>query len=422
MFLTVKNRVKRMSTVYIIDDEEQSANLLRRFVEMIGFDAIIYTSAREFFRENNSFLEDSIIMLDLIMPDMDGIEVMRKLSSIDNTLPLILMSGYDSGILHSAEQLAKAHSLDIIASLTKPIQMGKLHEIILDYSKNKDINVSALNTDDIEITVSDLEDAIIKKQLVLHYQPQVDIKSGSLCGVEALVRWQHPIYGLIYPDAFVPLAEKNGLIGDLTAQVIKLAVEQAIFWKSMKLMLQVSVNISAENITTLSLPEQLSNMLDSHKLDSSMLTLEITESALMGELVTSLDILTRLRMKGIELSIDDFGTGFSSLSQLYRVPFTELKVDRGFVMCMSQDDEARGIVKTCIMLGHELNMHVVAEGVEDAETLRLLKSMGCDIAQGYHIAKPMPADELIEWNKNRVHNPVAYNEQYNLYDSAASAR
>jgi hemerythrin-like metal-binding protein/PAS domain S-box-containing protein len=178
----------------------------------------------------------------------------------------------------------------------------------------------------------------------LHYQPQIDIKSGKLAGVEALVRWEHPDHGLVYPDMFIPMAEKNGLIGDLTEQIIKQAVLQSLSWKEMNFMVQVSVNISAENITSLKLPEQLRIMLDDNKLDPSMLTLEVTESALMGELVTSLDILTRLRMKGIELSIDDFGTGYSSLSQLYRVPFTELKVDQSFVMRMRFDEEAKGIV------------------------------------------------------------------------------
>jgi len=146
------------------------------------------------------------------------------------------------------------------------------------------------------------------------------------------------------------------------------------------------------------LPEQLDRLLKNNELDPSLFILEITESALMGELATSLDILTRLRMKGIQLSIDDFGTGYSSLSQLYRIPFTELKIDLSFVMKMAQDDEARGIVKTCIILGHELKMKVVAEGVEDQETLSLLKQMGCDIAQGYYIAKPMPADKILNWS------------------------
>lgn len=200
------------------------------------------------------------------------------------------------------------------------------------------------------------------------------------------------------------MAENNGLISELTSKIIEQAVEQAKYWKSQKLAVQISVNISAENITSLSLPEQLIQMLRQHQLDPTMITLEVTESALMGQLVTSLDILTRLRMKGIKLSIDDFGTGYSSLSQLYRMPFTELKIDQSFVMNMTHDEETRGIVKTCIILGHELNMCVVAEGVEGKATLELLRKMGCDVAQGFHIARPMPAEDLMEWKRRYDQN------------------
>ncbi|MCP4040522.1 MAG: EAL domain-containing protein, partial [Gammaproteobacteria bacterium] len=166
------------------------------------------------------------------------------------------------------------------------------------------------------------------------------------------------------------------------------AVQQEQQWQSAGIELPVAVNISAGDITSLTLPEQLAELLEDNKLDPKRLTLEVTEGVLMGELVTSLDILTRLRLKGIRLSIDDFGTGYSSLSQLHRVPFSELKIDRGFVAHMTKDDEARAIVKTCNQLGQELNMRVVAEGVEDQLSWDLLADLGCDLAQGYFIARP----------------------------------
>ena len=389
-------------TAHIIDDEQQVANMLAEFVHLTGYRANIYTQAIEFFEKNKPGDENSILILDLNMPDMDGIEVMRQLAETGYTLPLILISGYDMGVLHSAEQLARAHSLEIIASLSKPLKLEAFQEILHTYNQTDIEAKTSSISNELQLTASELNAAIHSNQLVVHYQPQIDIKSGALVGVEALVRWQHPEHGLIYPDLFIPLAEKKGLISGLTEQVIKQAVEQILNWKSVGLIIHVSVNISAENITSLTLPEQLIDLLNHHELDASMLTLEVTESALMSELVTSLDILTRLRMKGIGLSIDDFGTGHSSLSQLYRVPFTELKVDQSFVMNMQRDEDAKGIVKTCIMLGHELNMKVVAEGVEDKEIMALLYEMGCDIAQGYHIAKPMPADKLLEWENNRV--------------------
>jgi len=385
-------------TIYIIDDEPQTVNLLAEYVRLMGCTPKPYTEAVKFFSESTELPESAIMILDLNMPDMDGVEVMRKMVETGNILPLILISGYDSGVLHSAEQLAKAYSLDIIATIAKPFEFDLFKNIIQAYTK---VERQQDSRADLEVSVDELKHAIFNDQLVLHYQPQIEINNGSLVGVEALVRWEHPQHGLIYPNLFISLAEKNGLIGSLTAQVIKQAVEQAMYWKSEELLLQVSVNISAENITSLSLPEQLSRMLKKHEIDPTMLTLEVTESALMGQLVTSLDILTRLRMKGIELSIDDFGTGYSSLSQLYRMPFTELKVDQSFIMNITDDDDARGIVKTCIALGHELKMKVVAEGVEDKDTLELLSKMGCDVAQGYYIAKPMAAEKLLLWMDGR---------------------
>ena len=380
--------------IFIVDDDEQIADLLGVIVDMAGFERQIFTTSREFVKQTTC--DTDIILLDLNMPDMDGIEVIRELAKKSCPASILFISGQDAGVLHSAEKLAKAHDLHVIGSVAKPVQIGLLQKILKDSSAPKETPDNKKVTAEL-VSTDELCQALENKQLVLHYQPQINIQTGQLIGVEALVRWQHPERGLIFPDQFISVAEENGLIVPLTGEVIRLAVEQAIRWKSADFNVQMSLNISAENVTSLTLPEQLSAMLEAQDMDTSMITLEVTESSLMGELVTSLDILTRLRMKGFALSIDDFGTGYSSLSQLHRIPFTELKVDQSFVMQMDNDDEARGIVKTCIMLGHELNMKVVAEGIENAEIYSQLKTLGCDIAQGYYIARPMPADKFDEW-------------------------
>jgi len=196
------------------------------------------------------------------MPKMDGIEVMRQLVATDRLSPLILISGYDSGVLHSAEQLAKAYSLDIIATMAKPFSFSSFKSILQQYTKKSDRRFSP--RPELSVSVSELEDALHNNQLVLHYQPQINISDGKLYGVEALVRWNHPQHGLVYPDLFISLAENNGLIGALTAQVIRMAVNQVLLWRKVNLITPVAVNISADNITSLSLPEQLSNMLNQH--------------------------------------------------------------------------------------------------------------------------------------------------------------
>jgi len=390
------------NTVYLIDDEAEMVELLSEVIGLIGLQAEGFTQASVFFEQVKTFAIGSVLILDLNMPEMDGIEVMRRLAGMANPPALILVSGHDAGVLHSAEKLCEAHKLELIASLGKPLPLDMVRSLLKQYtSRSLSDDNQIANANVVKISPNEIEQAIENDELVMHFQPQIAVATGMPTGVEALVRWQHPVHGLIYPNSFIELAEKNGLIGLLTQWVIKSVVNQEKEWLSKGVTITVSVNISAENITSLALPEQLSKLLEDNKLDPTRLILEVTESALMGELVTSLDILTRLRLKGLQLSIDDFGTGYSSLSQLHKVPFTELKVDQSFVGKISVDDEARAIVKTCIMLGHELNMKVVAEGVEDEETLDNLRSMGCDVAQGYHISRPIPEDELLVWLRSR---------------------
>ncbi len=397
------------ATVYILDDELALVELHCEIAEMAGFEATGFTRASEFFAQVTRFTPGSILLLDLLMPEMDGIEVMRRLAQIPNPPAIILMSGHDVGILNSAEKLCRAHGFDVLASLSKPVSLQQLKSILQRYGPDKPTptgEIRRIHTGS-QLGMEDLVYAIENEQLVLHFQPQIRLETGELSGVEALVRWRHPDLGIINLEHFIPQAEDNGLIAKITRWVINAAVKQEQLWTRQGLDVAVSVNISAADITSLVLPEQLAELLEHNELEPSRLTLEITESALMGELVTSLDILTRLRLKGFGLSIDDFGTGYSSLSQLHRVPFTELKIDRSFVANMIRDDEAHAIVKTCIMLGHELNMHIVAEGVESEYHLQQLKQLGCDIAQGYAIARPMPADELLFWVQQKMRLPLS---------------
>jgi EAL domain-containing protein (putative c-di-GMP-specific phosphodiesterase class I) len=385
-------------TLYILDDDEQYANLLVEIATTAGWHAISEQSAKAFL--NSDISENSVLVLDLIMPEMDGIEVIRALAQKNLNLLLILISGFDSRVLHSAQQLAEAHNIKVLTNLTKPVPAQKFITVLdaIDIDKYSSTNKIDHKS---PILVKELEKAIRQHSLILHYQPQLNMKTGALQGVEALVRWHHPTRGLVFPDQFIPLAEDNDLIGILTEEVITMAVEQIQNWQIAGFDTVVSVNVSAENITSLRLPEQLKELTDKHTIDPKMIQLEITESAVMSKLTDSLDVLNRLRMKGFSLSIDDFGTGYSSLSHLYQAPFTELKIDQQFVMRMLKDNEAMVIVKICIMLGQMLGMTTVAEGVETNKHWDKLQELGCDIAQGYLVAKPMPASDLLQWELNR---------------------
>ena len=382
-------------SVYLLDDDAEILAMLSDVVKLSGLVPVSYTRGKDLLEIVNVFTGDSILILDLQMPQMDGIEVMRKLVEAQKLPRLILISGQDVGVLHSAEQLAAAHGLEVITTLTKPLSIEYLIKVlrgqVFSHSSIKP-SFGQISADN--LTSERLRYAIDNNQMVLHYQPQFSLADESLIGLEALVRWNHPEHGLTYPDSFISLAEQNDTIGILTQWVIDQVVRQAHHWQEQGIPVHVSVNISAKDITSLTLPEHLAKLLSSTGLDPSLLMLELTESALMAELVTSLEILTRLRLKGIKLSIDDFGTGFSSLSQLHKVPFSELKIDHSFIEKMCHDEEAHAIVKTCIILGHELKMTVIAEGVETRQQINALSELGCDLAQGFYFGRPAPVEEI----------------------------
>jgi diguanylate cyclase (GGDEF)-like protein len=245
--------------------------------------------------------------------------------------------------------------------------------------------------------IGQLRQAIDQGQLFLHYQPKVDLKTNRIVGVEALVRWRHPVYGVVSPNQFIEAAERTGLIKPLTEWVFYAAMLQCQIWKKMNIELTVSVNLSARNLLDPNLPEQTAGQLRRCKLPPHWLRCEITESAIMADPAHAMDVLNRLREKGVRLSIDDFGTGYSSLSYLKKLPVDEIKVDKSFVTGVTTDENDRTIARSTIELGHNLGLKVVGEGVENKDTLDLLVSLGCDEAQGYYIGRPMSPEKFDGW-------------------------
>jgi diguanylate cyclase (GGDEF)-like protein len=242
--------------------------------------------------------------------------------------------------------------------------------------------------------VAELRAAIDDRALEVHYQPKVDLETREVTGVEALVRWSHPELGAIAPNEFVPLAEQTGLIKPLTVAVLEAALMQAARWRDDGMPLPVSVNLSARSLLDVALPGEVAGLLEHFGVDASLLALEITESSIMTDPVRALEVLTSLDAMGVRLSIDDFGTGYSSLAYLKRLPVDELKIDRGFVTTMTEDRADAFIVRCAVDLGRNLGLRIVAEGVEDAETVEALCALGCTEAQGYYFSRPAPAQEL----------------------------
>jgi diguanylate cyclase (GGDEF)-like protein len=245
--------------------------------------------------------------------------------------------------------------------------------------------------------LSELRGGIQRGELLLHYQPKADLRSGRVVGLEALVRWNHPERGLLLSDQFVPLAEPTGLIGPLTRYVIDEALRETRNWRDAGIDLHMAVNLSARNLEDARLPDLVARSLDRWGLEPEALELEITESAILQEPVRVLDVGTRLAGMGVRLMIDDFGTGYSSLAYLRRLPVQALKIDKSFVMGMLHEENDAVIVRSTIDLGRNLGLEVVAEGVESAELWSRLAALGCDVAQGFHLSPPLPASEIPAW-------------------------
>jgi len=250
-------------------------------------------------------------------------------------------------------------------------------------------------------TVDELQAAMIADQFVMHYQPKVDLKTGDVHSVEALVRWDHPSRGLLYPGSFLALVEASGLMRAMTQLVLEMSLDQAAAWQAQGEHLTIAVNLSASSLVDADLPDQVFDMLATRGLPPSGLQLEITEEFLMADHDRARSILTRLRDRGVQISIDDYGTGYSSLSYLREMPIDELKLDRSFVLPMTDDARAAALVASTIDLAHSLGLRMVAEGVETEVAYAELKRLGCDQAQGFLISRPVPAATLDHWLRNR---------------------
>ena len=382
--------------ILILDDEPFMHKLLIRMLANLGF-----TSASACDNGHAALeLIDSpeacpdLILLDLNMPEMDGLEFVRRLVERHFTGSLILVSGEDERMQQAAEKLAKAHRITVLGHLHKPPSPEGLAGLIgkwLPPSQNESREESTVYGAD------ELRAAIANGELVNYYQPKVAVATRRVVGVETLVRWRHPVDGMVFPDQFIGVAEAHGLIDDLTRAVLAEALAQAKLWQDAGLMLQVAVNLSMDNLSSLDFLEVVAGLAAKAGVPPQMMELEVTESRLMQDLRIPLEILTRLRLKRFRLSIDDFGIGNSSLAQLRDLPFDELKIDQSFVHGAWENERLRAMFDHSLGLAKQLGMEVVSEGVEDQADWDFVHKAGCDIAQGYFIARPMPATALPGW-------------------------
>ena len=379
----------------VVDDEEFMLDFLCMAVEKSGVGNVIpATSGAEALDQvDDSQQAIDIIVCDLQMPGMDGIEVMRQLADDGYSGGIILVSGEDKRVLRTAQSMAEVRGLNVIGTLCKPMPVHEIISLMNKYAVVEQYAYESIS----DVTTNELDAAIRSGEISVHYQPQVDIKTGNVISVETLARWFHPERGMITPDVFIAMAERHDLIDALADSIIKQATRQGAIWHDQGFGFRVAINISMYNLCHLDFPDRITDIVNRSGMDINKLVIEITESRLVQDLGTYLDILSRLRLKGPLLSIDDFGTGYVSMDHLKQMPFGELKIDRAFVNGAYKDESARAILASSIFLAKQLDMTVVAKGVEVKEDWDLLATLGCDMVQGYYVAQPMDVEAFDAW-------------------------
>ncbi len=340
-----------------------------------------------------------LVVTDLQMPELDGIAFLRHLATRGYAGAVLLMSGADERLLKAVEGLARSLELNVLGVLSKPVHPADLAKAV----RRAGAPATGLPSPEVDVSPDELRAALAAGEIEPWFQPKADARTRKVVGAEALARWRHPIKGLVSPETFVPLAEEHGLIDGLLDRILDRALLASGTWRRAGVDVNVAVNLSFRNLHRLRLPEEFERQAKSYGVPLKSLTVEVTESAVAHELAPSLEILTRLRLRDIGLSIDDFGTGFATMDHLKKFPFTELKIDQGFVRAAADDRTARSIVESSVFLAKRLGMTTVAEGVETSEQWDLVARLGVDAVQGWALGRPMPADAFYAWLVAREH-------------------
>jgi EAL domain-containing protein (putative c-di-GMP-specific phosphodiesterase class I) len=385
--------VDSVNRLLVVDDQHDLCEFIIEAAKALGFESCAVNDAVQFRKLVLEF-RPSVIVLDLQMPGSDGIELLRFLAKQGSRAQILVASGMDERVLITAEQVGRTQGLNMLGTLRKPIMLTDLEAILRRGLRGEQT-----------LTPADLENAIHSRELEVFYQPKASFygnKRWLIEGVEALARWRHPQLGFISPARFIPLAEQHGLIRPLTEHVLETAMKQSRLWSNQGIDLSVAINLSPQLLNDLGFPDRVDSLAEKLQAQRRKIVFEVTESAAMSDPEATMEVLTRLRVKNFDLSIDDFGTGYSSLKQLYLMPFGELKIDISFVRDVCDKEDARIMVETMVLLAHKLGLKTCAEGVETQAVLDYLESVGCDRAQGYFIAKPMPGDKIAgaiaDWN------------------------
>lgn len=390
--------------ILVIDDNFDIGEIIRAAAQSVGMQCTTTTDAADLSRLLTP--DVTLVLLDLVMPRIDGIEALRMLSKLECKASIVLMSGISKRVMETAEKLAQVLDLKIAGHLQKPFRLIDVERLLQGHAPEPSA-AEVAKPRAVDLSDQDLRNASLRNEFVLYYQPQVDLRSGRVEGLEALARWLHPERGVLAPDTFIPRLEALGEIDGFGWQMANLGLSEACrFAVNAHPAPRIALNVSTQSLRNLHFPDTFLDLARRHCVHAENIMLEITESGLIKELSHALDVLARLRMKNVQLSIDDFGTGYAMMQHLVDIPATELKIDRAFVRNMHMNSSDRVMVQKTIEIGHELGMTVTAEGVETQAQLDFLRQSGCDRVQGFLFSRPLPPQAMIEWLGEYQAHPI----------------
>jgi EAL domain-containing protein (putative c-di-GMP-specific phosphodiesterase class I) len=398
----------------ILDDEKAIGTMIARTARSVGWTSDSAITPEEF-RAKIAEVPPDAVCLDLALGAADGIEELRHLHKTGFRRPIVLMSGFDDRVLDTARQLGESLGLIIAMVLRKPVRIAVLREMldqlgslaVPDAPKKASVPAGRDIAGE-PVTPERVNAAIDNGEMAIELQPMVDADSFRVCRLEALIRWIHPFAGRIMPGDFIAIAEHDQhIIDKLTNWVVGAACAEHNRLRDAGFTVPIAVNISGQNFHRLDFPDTMNAIVRGKGLQPSAVSFEITESVALANQTGTMDILTRLRLKGFELAIDDLGTGFASLQALRQLPFTEMKIDRTFVSDADSSRDSLSIVRSIIGMAHNMGVRCVAEGVEDLATLDLLRRLGIDYLQGYVIERPMPSHRVLGWMSEWASRPGA---------------
>jgi EAL domain-containing protein (putative c-di-GMP-specific phosphodiesterase class I)/ActR/RegA family two-component response regulator len=343
----------------------------------------------------NASRQIDISIIDLNMPEMDGMELIRHLAKENHQTSIIVASALDSALLFSVETMSKAYGVKMLGTISKPATPETLLALFKLYKPPQLREPSVLGIPD--FSYEEILEGLKNRQFEPLFQPKVEIATGKVAGAEAFCRWRHPEFGLIRPEAFIPILEMRDEMDALVWAVLEKSADACLRWRELGFPISCSINISPSSLERPGFAEKISDYVAELGMGSNDITVEVTESAAVTNVPYFLENLTRLRMKGFGLSVDDYGAGHSSMQQLLRIPFSELKIDRSFVAGAYQNESMELVLSSSFELCRKLNRQSVAVGVETQQDWNFLIKLGCQFAQGYYIAKPMEADALPAW-------------------------